>query len=419
MKRLAMGWVMICAVVGFCLPAHSDDGPEMTRAGAWYRSSEQTEPVQAGQGYFCVRMVQAQLVTGRPGWFTSLLTGNKGTRQIFACMQFGYGDTSLQSPIAWGEVQPDKPRLPQNRLQVTPWLPVVTKAGAPLQPKLSVMLRSVPVTGGGILSALRMLAEHAATAGPLATFAQSTDVVFTYQDLFEQVFGAFTPQKTTPTSVTFDLAAGDRAQEVRFSRYLLVTDADAKLQRTRNGKTESFRWDEWEQHLKVPGEGSTSPYVVWSDTGEPVTEVSFVLLAIDTLPQFFSDFESVHAAPELYKTIYKLVVMPLTSALEGKTDEAEIATTLRTHLDQLREWLWAEQAGISMRDIETICKVVADKALADSGVAEITPEKGHPRSPFPWEVQAMGMPEAMPGVEFPESARPEARPGLHRVEGWE
>ncbi len=374
----------------------------MTRAGVWYRSSAQTEPVNAGEGYFCLRLVQAQVVTSRPGWFTSLLTGSQGVKQIFASMQFAYGPTSLQSPIAWGEVRPEKPRLPQSRLQVTPWLPVVTRSGAPVQPTLAVMLRTLPVSGGGILGALHVLAERAASAGALAGIAQATDVIFTYQDVFEQVFSAFTPRKSTPTSVAFDLATGDQAQQVRFSKYLLVTDAEAKLQRTRQGKVETFRWDEWEKHLTVPGEGSTSPYVVWTDTGEPLIETSFLLFEIAVQPRFFRDFESVHAAPELYKTIYKLVVMPLTSALEGKQDPQEIAATLRVHLDQLREWLWNEQPGISMRDIETICKVVAAKAMADAGVGAEASVK----------LVNLGLEPSRPGLDAAK------RPALHRVKGW-
>ena len=405
MKRILVASLAALCLLVVAVPLAAEEEPALTRAGVWYRSTAQTDAVAAGEGYFCLRLVQAQIISGRPGWFTSLFTGNRGTKQIFACMQFAYGDTAVQAPLAWGEITPDKPRLPQNRVQVTPWLPVVTKAGAPLQPNLSVILRSVPVTSGGILSALHLLAERAATAGPLASFAQSTDVIFTFQDLFEQVFGAFTPQRTTPTGVTFDLATGGGTGPVRFSKYLLVTDADAKLQRSRRGKTETFRWDEWEQHLTVPGEASASPYVVWSDTGDPVQEVSFVLFEIDTRSRFFGSLENVQAAPALYKTIYKLVVMPLTTALEGKTDKQEIAATLRMHLDQLREWLWNEQPGISMKDIETICKLVAEKALVDSGAAESFSIK-------------MTDPNGVPGAQFPEGVRPEARPALHKVEAW-
>ncbi len=405
MKHLVAFLLVVSCATILALPLAAADGPLMSQAGVWYRATAQADPVSAGEGYFCLRLVQAQVISSRPGWFTSLFTGDRGTKQIFACMQFAYGDTGLQAPIAWGEIKPDRPRLPQSRLQVTPWLPVVTKAGAPLQPNLSVMLRSVPLTSGGILSALHMLAERACSAGPLATFAQSTDIVFTYQDLFEQIFGAFTPRKTTPTSVTFDVATGGGDQQVRFSKYLLITDAGAKLQRTRAGKLETFRWDEWEKHLTVPGEESVSPYVVWTDTGDPVKEVSFVLFEIDTMPRFFRDFESVQAAPGLYRTIHKLVVMPLTNSLEGKTDQQEIAATQRMHLDQLREWLWIEQPGISMRDIETICKVVAEKALQDSGVV--------PSFTIQWTY-----PKSVPGACFADDVQPDQRPGLHRIERW-
>ncbi len=405
MKHLLISVLLTAGLLLLAPFVLAQDGPPMTRAGVWYRSLQQTEPVTAGEGYFCLRLVQAQIISSRPGWFSSLFTGDRGTRQIFACMQFAYGDTGVQAPIAWGEITPEKPLLPQNRVQVTPWLPVVTRAGAPLQPNLSVILRSVPLTSGGILSALHLLADRASSAGPLSTFAQTTDVIFTFQDLFEQIFGSFTPQATTPTGVTFDLASGGELQQVRFSKYLLITDADAKLQRTRAGKTETFRWDEWEQRLAIPGEGSTSPYVTWRDTGEPVREVSFLLFEISTLPRFFRDFESVHAAPGLYKTIYKLVVMPLTSALEGQTEEPAIAATLRMHLDQLREWLWNEQPGISMRDIETICKVVADKALTDSGA----------RLAMSTKFTTL---EDLPGAQFPEEPRPDQRPSLHQITRW-
>lgn len=395
--------LVLLALLPLCAAA---DEPEMHRAGVWYRSLAETDPVRAGEGYFSLRMVQAQLVSSRPGWLTSLLTGAQGAKHVFVSMQFAYGDTSFQAPVAWGEVRPDRPRLPQTRLQCSPWLPVVTKAGAPVQPKLAVVVRTATLTGGGILSALHLLAERAAEAGPLASFASSASTFFTYQDVFEQVFGAFSPRQTTPTAVAFDLALSHQAEGIRFSKYLLITDAGSRLERRRQGRVETFPWEEWEQRLKIPGEGSVSPYLTWADTGEPVSEVSFVLFEVQTLPRFFSDYESLHSAAELYKTIYKLVLMPLTTALRGLEDEQEIADVLRAHLDQLREWLWTEQPGISMKDCETICRVVGEKALQDAGLA--------PR----FTVKTWPSQEGLPGSRYPESVDPGTRPGLHAVPGW-
>ncbi|HEY3397749.1 MAG TPA: hypothetical protein VGM19_08860 [Armatimonadota bacterium] len=406
--RIALMGLLVFLLAGAALA--EDAGPEINRAGLWFRSAAQTEPVNAGEGYFAVRLVQAQLTPTRPGWLTSLFTGNKGAKDLFVTLQLDYGENSFQTPVAWGEVRPDRPRLPQMRLQCTPWLPVITKSGAPLQPKLKISLRTVPVANGGILPALRTLAERATSSEVLGSFAAAGSPLFTYQDIFEGVFGSLGPAQAVPMAVNFEVSADTQMKEMRFARYLLITDAGNQLSRKVNGVEQTYKWEDWEKYLKVPAEGSTSPYITWADTGEPVTEPSFILLEVRTLPHFFSDLSSVQSAPELWKTLHKLVLAPLTTSLRGSTTTEEAQEALRAHLDQLREWLWSEQAGISMKDIETICTVVGDRAIDQSGARPLLENKS-------WGVLG-----EIPGVSFPPTPTREPtadRRPLHQVSAGE
>lgn len=406
MRSLLCLLLTAAALIGMMLPAGAADQPQPNLGAAWYCSTARTETVAAGDGYFSLRMVQAQVSSSRPSWLRQMLFGDRGDRDAVISLRLDYDTNGILAPVAWGQVAPGQPWLPQSQLQCTPWLPVVTRVGAPIEPRITVLLRNTVRTQGGALPVLNSIAQQATASAAMSGLTTATAPYLLYQDLFERVFRIFT-HKETPVEATFELASGSSPRETNYARYFLVTDVDSRLERTRLGRRESFPWQEWEQHLAVPGPGSANQRVVWADSGEPVLSTSFVLFEVRTLPHFITDLNDLTAAAGLYKTIDKLVLAPLTAALI-KTDPADeelIRDLLSQHLTYLREWLYAEQSGLSIRDIQTICDLVGKLALKNAGIST----KGiWTLSPGP---QAPDF--TLPGASFPVETRIDGRPPLH------
>ena len=340
----------------------------------WVYSSAETEPVTIGEGYFAVRMLQAQVQVRRDGWFQRLYTGPVAGTEAFVSLAFEYGRDSWQVPIAWGEVTAANPRLPQSMTHCTPWIPLHTDYGAPLQAKMSVAVRSVAKREGGVVNTLGMLAQKATAASIPSGLSEVAARMFSYQDIFQEAFTAAQPEKEgTPLGAEFEIPQSISPEgTTRFRRYLLIVDPVSRLTRIQadaarpRGRRQTFEWQDWDKHLKVPAYDSSSPYLCWADTGKLLENASFILLEVKTLPRFFTNLDSLQRSPELYRTISKLILTPLTKSLRAAVaSEADALEPMERHLSQLRDWLWDEHASISAKDIETICMLVGRKARAD------------------------------------------------------